>query len=81
MPFYATAANVQVVIARALICCGIGGLVAFVFGWIKSSEWNAKGIMLIWTIAIIAGIVLGIVHPNTQMVQLQQQIMQMQQPK
>ncbi len=31
-----------------LLCC-IGGLVAFVFGWMKANEWGIKNVMLAWT--------------------------------
>ena len=34
--------------------CGIGTLIAFIYGWIKSSEWNIKTLMLVWTVVTIA---------------------------
>jgi len=40
-------------------------LVAFVYGWIRSGDWNIRGLMLIWTIALIANIVLYNVQPPT----------------
>lgn len=43
-----------------LILCGIGPLIAFVFGWIKSGEWNIKNLMLAWTACIVVGILLNI---------------------
>jgi hypothetical protein len=45
-----------------LLCCGIGGLMLFVYGWMRSSKWGLKNIMTVWTIAIlieIAGIILN----------------------
>ena len=63
------------------LCCGIGGLVAFAFGWIRSGQWNIKGLMLIWTVAIIAGFVLSFVHTPAYLVNIQQQIQKMQQGK
>ena len=38
------------------IFCGIGGLIAFIYGWIKSTEWNLKTVMLIWTVAFIGNL-------------------------
>ena len=31
------------------LCTGIGYLIAFVYGWMKATEWNIKKIMLSWT--------------------------------
>jgi len=39
-----------------LICC-IGGLIAFIYGWIKNKEWNITNIMIIWTVCWIFTIV------------------------
>jgi hypothetical protein len=44
-----------------VLCFGIGGLIAFIFGWINANKWNIKNIMMIWTGAIIASIVLSII--------------------
>jgi hypothetical protein len=30
-------------------CVGIGGLIAFVMGWMKAGEWKIKGVMITWT--------------------------------
>jgi hypothetical protein len=48
-----------------IFCIGIGGLIAFIYGWVKSSEWNLKNIMLIWTAAFAVGIVGAIVQLST----------------
>src|SRR5438477_12228825 len=32
-----------------LLFCGVGGILAFVYGWVKSTEWNLKNVMLLWT--------------------------------
>ena len=37
--------------------CGIGGLIAFIYGWMNAAEWGIKNVMLIWTACIVAGIV------------------------
>jgi hypothetical protein len=40
------------------LCCGIGGLVAFIYGWINATKWDIKNVMLIWTALFIATLVL-----------------------
>ena len=32
-----------------IFCAGIGYLVALIFGWTKSKEWNIKGLMAAYT--------------------------------
>jgi hypothetical protein len=39
----------------------ICGLVAFIYGWMKSSEWGIRNIMLAWTGSIVAQIVVGMI--------------------
>jgi hypothetical protein len=41
-----------------LILCGIGPLVAFVYGWMKATPWGLQRLMLIWTLALLAQLVL-----------------------
>lgn len=36
-----------------LLCCGVGALVAFVYGWIKSGDWGISKLMTIWTICLV----------------------------
>ena len=70
------------VVCIVLIFCGIGPLVAFVYGWIKSSEWNIQKLMLIWTGCFIGNLLLGAMilvigltmAPN--MMEMQQQMQQ-----
>ena len=40
------------------LCCGIGGLVTFIYGWINATKWDIKNVMWIWTALFIAGLVL-----------------------
>ena len=42
-------------------CGGLGSLIAFVFGWVKSSEWQLKNVMLIWSLFLVLGIVTSII--------------------
>jgi hypothetical protein len=39
---------------------GLGGLVAFVYGWIKSRDWEIVPVMAIWSGAIGLNIVLAV---------------------
>jgi hypothetical protein len=32
-----------------LLCCGIGTVVAFIYGWMKNREWRITNIMYVWT--------------------------------
>lgn len=41
------------------LCTGIGALIAFVYGWIKSSEWGLWNVMLAWTICLVLNLVLA----------------------
>lgn len=41
-------------------CFGIGVLLAFVFGWIKSAEWGIKNVMIAWTAAFLINIVVNV---------------------
>jgi hypothetical protein len=46
-----------------LLCFGIGGLVVFIYGWIKAKEWNMTQLMTIWTAFFVLGIVSGLMNP------------------
>ena len=43
-----------------LLLCGLGGLVAFIYGWMNVNEWGIKNIMLIWTGAIVVSLLCNI---------------------
>jgi hypothetical protein len=43
-----------------LIFCGIGGIIAFVYGWIKANEWGLQKIMLAWTVCLVVGIAVNV---------------------
>jgi hypothetical protein len=32
-----------------LLVCGLGGLIAFVYGWINAKNWGIQNIMMAWT--------------------------------
>jgi len=50
--------TVMAVVCLVLILCCIGGLVAFISGWINSRKWGISNIMLVWTGLITAGLLL-----------------------
>ncbi len=52
--------------------CGIGYFITFIYGWIKSREWNLSTVMLVWTGAIIIWIVLGFVFPTDYSAQIKE---------
>src|SRR4051794_7469385 len=40
--------------------CGIGVLIAFIVGWMNATRWAINNIMIIWTVAIVVGIIAGV---------------------
>jgi hypothetical protein len=45
------------------LCCGLGGLVAFIYGWAKARDWNIGNLMTAWTVAFAIDVVAGSVNP------------------
>jgi hypothetical protein len=48
-----------------IFLCGIGGLIAFIMGWINVDRWRIRNVMLAWTGCIIVGILCNIVVIST----------------
>ena len=46
-----------------LLLCGLGGLIAFIYGWVKAGEWHINNLMLTWTAAVVAEIILNFAAP------------------
>jgi len=50
-----------------LCVCGIGYLVAFIYGWVKSGEWKLMPVMGVWTVMLLISWGLGgdlyVTHP------------------
>jgi hypothetical protein len=46
-----------------VLLCGIGGVVAFVYGWMKAGEWRMKDTMLTWTACLVVIIVVSFFVP------------------
>ncbi len=38
-------------------------LFAFIFGWVKSSEWGIRGLMVVWTILFVLTLVMRFMAP------------------
>jgi hypothetical protein len=55
-----------------LACCGIGFLIVFIYGWVKSREWGITNIMTIWSAAWVLGIVGAIMNPGVTQIQIPQ---------
>jgi membrane protease YdiL (CAAX protease family) len=49
------------------IICGIGPLIAFVYGWMNNKEWSLQKVMLAWTGCVAAQIVLAIIFVGLAM--------------
>ena len=64
------------ILCIVLVCCGVGELVAFIYGWIKAADWNIRNVMIAFTIGWILMIVGGAMNPG----QFQYQQFQLQQP-
>ena len=61
------AETVMAIVCLVGICVlGIGGLVAFVYGWIKAREWEILPVMAVWSGAIGLNIVLAIANAMMQ---------------
>jgi hypothetical protein len=37
------------IVCLVLLCCGVGTVVAFIYGWIKNREWQITNVMYAWT--------------------------------
>ena len=48
------------VASLALIFCGVGGLIAFVYGWMKVNEWENILLMSAWTCCFLFSLALQI---------------------
>lgn len=44
------------IICLLTILCGIGGILAFIFGWVNVDKYGIRAVMLAWSIAFALGI-------------------------
>ena len=45
------------------LCCGLGGAIAFIYGWVQARSWNIVNLMTAWTVAFAIDAIAGIVNP------------------
>jgi hypothetical protein len=65
-----------------LPCCGIGGLIVFITGWMNATPWGIKNLMIVYTVLIILYVLMSAVAgPPIDVNALQQQLQQMQTAK
>jgi len=58
------------------ICFCFGGILAFIIGWMNSTKWGIKNVMLAWTAAFVLSILLGVIGAATGAVNIQEQYKQ-----
>jgi hypothetical protein len=67
------------ILCIVLLCvCGIGGLIAFIYGWMKAGEWNLRNVMMAWTLGIVLQLAGTVMNPGQ--IQQLQEIQQKQNP-
>lgn len=42
------------------LCTGLGGLIAFVAGWVNARAWNIQRVMVVWSMCILASMVITV---------------------
>lgn len=60
------------ILAIVLTCCGVGAIFTLIYGWVKSTEWNIKNLMIAYSIGWVLGIAGGAMNPG-QITVIQQQ--------
>lgn len=45
--------TIGVICAVLSVCSGVGVLIAFIYGWMKSSEWGLSRVMIVWTACFV----------------------------
>jgi hypothetical protein len=55
------AESVIAIVCLVGICLfGLGGIVAFVYGWIKAREWEIVPVMAVWSACVVINILLSV---------------------
>jgi hypothetical protein len=47
-----------------LLACGLGYLLAFIYGWVKAGPWRLNNIMLVWTACFVINLILSFLAPS-----------------
>lgn len=50
------------IISLVTILCGIGALIAFVYGWMKAGAWGNMPVMGVWTLCILLTIAINVLQ-------------------
>ena len=59
---YAEGDTLMAIICGAgFLLCGVGYIVAFIYGWMKARDWETKPIMLVWSASWGTSFLLNIV--------------------
>lgn len=61
--FQRGATTMGIVCIVLALCCGLGGLIAFIFGWVKAGQWNISKLMTVWTVAVVIEVVISALNP------------------
>jgi hypothetical protein len=56
---FQTGATGPAIASIVLSLCGIGPLIALVYGWLKVDELRIRNILFLWTACLVASVVLG----------------------
>ena len=62
------------------LCCVGGPLIAYIYGWMKSGQWNIRNVMIAWTVGIILWVVGVGINPEPYQQQFKQIEQQQQLP-
>jgi hypothetical protein len=46
------------------LCCGLGGIVAYIYGWLHNRDWDMRNLMLAWTVCIILWVIGSALAPG-----------------
>jgi hypothetical protein len=52
------------IVAIVLTLCGFGFLLTLIYGWMRSTEWNIKNIMMAYTLGWILWITGSVLNPG-----------------
>lgn len=57
-------ATLGIICLATLLCVGLGGLIAFIMGWVKADKLQARQIMGIWTGCVVINIIASFLLNN-----------------
>jgi hypothetical protein len=69
--FQRGATGVAILCLVLALCCGLGGLVAFIHGWIKHRDWGITNLMIAYSVFIGLSIIGSVLSPGAYQAQFQ----------